>query len=297
MRRRDAFDSVHPLIAFIHFAFALVMPMLFMHPVLLFISFFTGLVWAIMLKGRSIISFLLKFILPFSILIALLNPVFNHEGLTILFYLRHNPITLESILYGVFSAFMLASVLIWFSCFNEIMTSDKIIYLFGRLIPSISLLISMVFRFVPLFKQQTKLISLAMRGMGRDVSEGNILKKAKNGLNIISALITWGLESSIVTADSMRSRGFGMPFRTNYTPYHFDKRDILLAVLTTIGIAVAGLSAGFKIVSVRFFPKFVLNDMSIGSMICFVVYALTLLLPVIINIREEIVWRSLKSKI
>ena len=35
---------------------------------------------------------------------ALVNPLFNHEGLAVLTYYNNNPITLESILYGVAKA-------------------------------------------------------------------------------------------------------------------------------------------------------------------------------------------------
>jgi energy-coupling factor transport system permease protein len=46
-----------------------------------------------------------------------------------------NPLTLESIFYGLAAAVMLAAVVLWFGCYNEVMTSDKFIYLFGRVIP------------------------------------------------------------------------------------------------------------------------------------------------------------------
>ena len=80
--------------------------------------------------------------LPLLLLFAVLNPVFNHEGATILIYINDNPITLESIVYGFAAATMFISVIIWFSCYNAVMTSDKFIYLFGRVIPALSLVLS-----------------------------------------------------------------------------------------------------------------------------------------------------------
>ena len=69
-----------------------------------------------------------------------------------LFYLKDgNPVTLESILYGVGSGIMLACVVSWFSVFHAVMTSDKFMYLFGKVIPAFSLLLSMCLRFVPRF--------------------------------------------------------------------------------------------------------------------------------------------------
>ena len=84
--------------------------------------------------------------------------------MTVITYLgTGNPLTLESILYGLAAAAMLVTVIGWFSCYNAVMTSDKFIYLFGRIIPSLSLLFSMVLRFVPRFKAQLKTVSAAQR--------------------------------------------------------------------------------------------------------------------------------------
>lgn len=45
--------------------------------------------------------------IPFLLFMAVMNPVFNHQGVTILFYLNNgNPITKESILYGVAAAYV-----------------------------------------------------------------------------------------------------------------------------------------------------------------------------------------------
>lgn len=90
------------------------------------------------------------------LLTAILNPIFNHKGLTVLFYLKRNPVTLESVAYGAASGVMLGSVLLIFSCFNRIITDDKILYLFGRIIPSLAVVLSMALRFVPLFTTQAK---------------------------------------------------------------------------------------------------------------------------------------------
>ena len=89
------------------------------------------------------------------------------------------------------------------------MTSDKFVYLFGRVIPALSLVLSMTLRFVPKFKAQVKIVSSAQRCVGRDVSNGGVLQRARNGLTILSILVTWALENAIETADSMRSRGYG----------------------------------------------------------------------------------------
>ena len=67
--------------------------------------------------------------LPVFLISAAVNPLFNHQGITLILYLKNgNPLTLESILYGLAAGVMLVSVLNWFSCYQVVMTSDKFIY-------------------------------------------------------------------------------------------------------------------------------------------------------------------------
>ena len=229
--KRDCFDTIHPTAAIIYFGFALAMPMLLLHPMLLGISFLSALAWTVQLNGmRDALRFFCRFILPLMLLTAILNPIFNHKGLTVLFYLKRNPVTLESVAYGAASGVMLGSVLLIFSCFNRIITDDKILYLFGRIIPSLAVVLSMALRFVPLFTTQAKKIALAQRCSDGDPASKSIVKRAKNGLFIFSALITWALESAVTTADSMRARGFGLHPRSFYTDFRFDGRDTVVSL-------------------------------------------------------------------
>jgi len=188
------FKTYHPFVNLIYFVFTIGFSMFFMHPLCLIISLLCGFVYSVMLKGRKAIKTNLIYMLPMLITMAVINPFFNHEGVTILGYFPSgNPLTLESVVYGFAAAIMLVSVICWFSCYNEIMTSDKFIYLFGRIIPSMSLVISMVFRFVPKFATQLKVVGNAQKCMGRDVSDGSIIKRIRAGLNILSIMVIGNL--------------------------------------------------------------------------------------------------------
>ena len=77
-----------------------------MHPVSLIVSLACALAYAVYLNGRSAVRFSLRFMLPMMLIAAVTNPTFNHEGATILTYLPSgNPLTLESILYGLAAVF------------------------------------------------------------------------------------------------------------------------------------------------------------------------------------------------
>ena len=159
MKNKDAFSGYHPVINFLYYALVLLFSMCLMHPVYLAVSLTGALAYDIHLKGRKAVRFAVMGLLPMAALAALLNPAFNHKGATILTYLPSgNPLTLESMLYGVAAAVMLASVVLWFSSYNEVMTSDKFVYLFGRVIPALSLVLSMALRFIPKFRAQMQTV-------------------------------------------------------------------------------------------------------------------------------------------
>ena len=298
MKTRNAFDSYHPIVNFVYFTLIIVFSMFFMHPVCLVISFCFAFCYSVKLKGKKALKFNILYMLPMIIAAALINPAFNHEGATVITYLKTgNPLTLESILYGLAAALMLASVICWFSCYNEVMTTDKFIYLFGKAIPSMSLILSMVLRFVPRFREQIKIISNAQKCIGRDINNGSILSRAKNGLTILSIMITWALENAIETADSMKSRGFGLPGRTAFSIFKLDKRDkIVFAILLSAGIYIIAGSL-FGGVYFRYFPYIKGTEYSFFSVSVFFTYFALCALPVIIEILEDLRWNAIKSKI
>ena len=87
---------------FLYFALVLLFSMCLMHPVSLCISLAGAVSYQVLLNGRKGLRFSLVFMLPMMLFAALVNPVFNHEGATILTYLPSgNPLTAESIWYGL----------------------------------------------------------------------------------------------------------------------------------------------------------------------------------------------------
>ncbi len=294
----SAFAGYHPTINFLYFTLIFLCSVFFMHPISLTISLVCAFSYSVILRGKSAVRFNLLYLLPMMIMAALINPAFNHEGATILTYLGNgNPLTLESITYGIATAVMLASVVCWFSCYNVIMTSDKFIYIFGRVIPVLSLVLSMAIRFVPKFKAQIKVVSNAQKCVGRDVSNGSILQRAKNGIKILSIMITWALEDAIETADSMKTRGYGLPGRTAFSIYHFDKRDKkAILIIGGTGLYVL-LGAFFGGMYFRYFPSMKSVPITPFSISVFVAYLIFSILPIVIEIWEDRKWKQLQSKI
>lgn len=294
----DAFSKLHPTVNFIFFAFVLALSMFVMNPVCLALSLVCALVNAVYLNGIKTVKLCLKFILPMVLLVIIINPVFNHQGVTILTYFPwDNPLTLESIVYGTASAALLSSVVLWFSVFNSVITSDKLVYLFGRIIPSLSLVLSMSLRFVPKFSAQLKNVRNAQRCIGRDISDGSVLNRIKNGIRIISIMLSWSMENAIETADSMKSRGFGLKGRTAYSIYKFDRRDLIVLIIVSLLGVMVSVAVIAGVIDFYYFPLIKGNLTDIMSIATFFLYGILMLIPTILNAGEGIKWKRLRSAI
>lgn len=289
----DRFSGLHPVIHFTYFTAVIFCSMFFMHPVFLAVSLVCSFIYSIYLNKGKAIKFNFLFLLPMMLVFVIVNPLINHAGMTILLYINDHPITLEAIYYGIASAAMFAAVLAWFSCCNALMPSDKIIYLFGRIVPSLSLIFTMVMRFVPRYKIQVKAIAAAQAGIGKGMRSGNILNRAKNGMTILSILTTWALENGIQTADSMRARGYGLPGRSSFSVYRFDSRDkaVLVILLALVSAVFAGSVTGQN--TAIYFPIIILNPITGFSAVVYTAYALLCLFPFITNLSLSVRGRSL----
>ena len=283
---------------FVYFTLVLMFSMFFMHPVYLTASLLCAAAFSIRLSGKSALRPQLKFLLPTVLAVALINPAFSHAGVTILAYLPSgNPLTLESIVYGTAAAVMLAAVILWFSCFNVVMTTDKFVYLFGRVIPAMSLVLSMAFRFVPRFAAQFREVSEAQRCIGRDLSEGSAVERIKKAASIVSIMVTWSLENAAQTADSMKSRGYGLSGRTAFSVYRLDGRDkALLVWLLLCGFYIAcGWAAGG--IEFHYYPMITGAALGAFQLSFMLAYLLLCLTPIVLDAVEDIKWKHSSSEI
>lgn len=278
------FKNYHPAVNFIYFAFIIGFSAFFMHPVALIGSFVAGALYSFLLNGFEKSKKGFTYLILLMIVTAIINPLFNHEGVTVISYFPNgNPLTLESVVYGFFSSVMLASVILWFTCFNKIMTSDKIVYLFGRIFPSLSLVFSMTLSFVPRFIRQFKNVYNIQKCMQNT-------KKLRLLVSVVSIMITWSLENAVVTADSMKARGYGQEKRTAFSIYNFTKRDLI----TLVFILILGIYVIFGIITdnleFSYFPFIKISEMNMY----FALYFVLCFMPVIIEFLEVIKWKSIK---
>lgn len=225
---------------------------------------------------------------------ALVNPLFSHHGVTVLFVMNHNPVTLEVLLYGMAAAGMIIAVLYWFRSFTGIMTSDRLLYLFGALSPKLALILSMALRYVPLFGQQARKTQQAQKALGL-YREDNLIDSVRGGLRVFSVMVTWALENGVITADSMAARGYGIGKRSRFAIFRFTWRDGLLTALSLL--LAAGAFRGISARDFVFYPAIAAAPLTWQGILGYMAYALLALLPLIIDGKEAIKWRCLRSAI
>ncbi len=294
---KDSFGKLNPFVNLTFFAFVILLTMFTQNPICTAISFVCAVINAVYM-GRRAVCRMLIWLVPTAVIFAAVNPLFNHEGATIITYFAWgNPLTLESIIYGIVTAVLLFSAVLWFLCFNRVMTSDKLVYMFGKLAPALSLVLSMTLRFVPRFNAQLKKVRQAQKGIGQDFGNGGIVRRIKNGVKILSIMITWALENAIETADSMKSRGYGLKGRTSYSIYRFEKHDIvLMGIITAIGIADT-LCIAFDLITFWYFPTFGGDLLSGYSIFYYISLFCLMIMPFVINVLEGAEWKRSQSAI
>lgn len=287
--KRDAFSRCHPAVNFLYFVLAIGFGVVIQHPAYLLAALTGAAAYYLLLKGRKGIRTIL-FLVPVFFLIGLVNPLFNTLGETVLFLLFGRPYTLEALYYGLVVGGIFVVMMLWFGCYNEVLTSDKFTSLFGSLIPALSLLLVMVLRMIPNLMRKAVQLSGTRRSIGKAVDDGSVKEKVQGGMTVLSALTDWALEGSIVTADSMRSRGYGAAKRTNFQVYRMTKLDWVLLGLSVL-LAVGTIAGGEK--TAEFIPVLQIAPLTWG----FGAYCVFLLLPTALHLKEAITWHILRSRI
>ena len=288
--KRDAFSNCHPAVIFLFFLGAIAIGVVVTHPAYLIAGCVGAALYYLLLVGKSGIRNIAA-LLPFFSLITFINPFINTRGRHILFSVFGRNYTLEALCYGAAIGMMFVLMILWFLCYSLVMTSEKFTSLFGNLLPSISLLLVMVLRLIPALSRKEKQIANARALIGKSPRESDSIKeKIKNGTGILSALTDHALEGSIITGDSMKSRGYGTGKRTNFNIYHMTAHDWILTVLmSTLLLGVVSFG-GTK---VMFTPVMRIPRVGCG----FYLYCIFLLLPSILHIKETVLWHISISRI
>ena len=294
---KDTFSDCNPIVNFVFYIGVFVMGVFFVHPLFLVCSVIFSLSYFVLIK-KNRRKFIIR-MMGLSIMLSIVNPLFNTQGEKVLFtYFGGRPYTFEAFCYGIALAAMFVTIITWFTTYNQVMTSDKFLYCFGRLTPSISLILTMVMRMVPNFQNKIEYIVCARKCIGKSVENATRQEKFEHGVVIVSALTSWALEDGVIMADSMKSRGFGMGKRSSFSIYRMralDKQLLILIGILIITILICAFNGGM---AVDYTPQMHISGIDcIWTVLGGICYFIFLSIPTVMHVKEELTWRILKSKI
>ena len=292
------FILMHPVVTASYYTIVIGILMFSNSPLFLISAIALGMCYDMLLKGRKSLRNNLFIILFMSFLTVLINALFTHNGSTVLFYLGNNRVTLEAACYGLAMALMLSGVVIWFSSFNVVMTSEKLIYIFGRFAPVLGLTLSMIFRFVPLLRTRFELIGEGQKALYAGDEKGFIGKIRQFGKEV-SILVSWSLESSIESADSMAARGYGLKGRTSYNLFKIRTADIMTLLLSMLlgGVTITSYAAGVN--KLYYYPviRVVESSPKWLELAGYISFIALLAMPLAIDLIGELRWKKSRSTI
>ena len=289
-----SFEDYNPLAVCCCYACIVVIAMFTMQPVLLVLSLLGGGLYdCVRVKTGTRPPW---FYLGILAACALLNPLFNHTGTTVLVMLNDNPITLEALAYGIVLGLMLVGMLWWFRSFTSIMTSDRLLYVFGSASPKLALILSMVFRYIPLYRRQARRVDQAQKGIGL-YKEDNLPDRLRGAVRCFSVMVTWALENGITTADSMTARGYGCGRRSRFSPFRFRRSDALLTAVSLLLTAVTACGMACGRLSFQFYPALDSPSVLVGGIPFYISYGILCLIPAFLEISEALKWKYLQSGI
>ena len=291
------FSACHPAVSFLYFACVIAAALALRHPVYLAVAFIGSFAYAVKLR-RARGAALGLILLPCAAVFALWYASIHHFGVTVLRQnFVDNNITLEALVSGAALGLSVSAALMWLACVHEVFTADKVVYLFGRVSPRLSLFLAILLRMVPRIGRQAKKLNTARCGIGRGVNQGSVLQRIGSALKLFSMLITWTIEMLTGASESMRSRGSGLRGRTAFSIYRFDNRDRAYVIAQSALMTALAMGVLLRQSYVRYSPAIRLPRATPMSFVFYLAYALLCLMPLMLDEFTEWRFRRARGKV
>lgn len=295
LTKYSAFAIMHPWTNFIYIVLVLVVTMFTMNPVILAISYAASLVYGIYLNGSGFIKRNIVITVPVVIFSVLIQPIFNHSGVTPLFYINDNMVCLENIIYGAVISLLLIAVIQWCSVAAMYMSSEKMMYLFGSFIPSVGMIFSMILRMIPLMRKRYRQIHEAQMGLRGAETKKGIFERIGHFTNEFSTLITWSLESSMETSMSMESRGYGLKGRTSFNRFRFTLKDAFTIIIMVICFVLVIIPIAGRKLSVYYLPMIYFTKFNAEGVLAVAAFVILAMIPMMIEITGSVQYKKRSS--
>ena len=324
--------SIHPGVYLLYYFIMVLFAFIFSDPYFV-VTFLALILVLISLQGvSSELKNILKFYIPLSILILILNPLLNRTGAHKIYLWSNFFVTYEAIAYGVLMTLALLIVILVFSSYNRSVSYQEMLYIFSKKLPIISMIIVMALRFIPLINSRAievqKLNNLKNNGiemeMGSDESNDSealdldefnsnintdydsklvnklksnkrvaaIIKEAKTLGKIMGITVSWSLEESMFTAKSMKARGYNATERTSYLSYKFSNADFAFIALIIVTVGIIIIGLLHGVGMINIYPSIDFKFSNLPFNIYYLAFIVFLLPLIYLEIKERILWRN-----
>ena len=280
---KPRFDRFHPFVTFLFYAGAVSLMVLMLHPLFLLISIAIIVLVNILHDRMNGLRRWSYFMIITFLLMLMMNPLFNERGRHLLFEINQHRVTEEAVVYGGMNALSIIGIIALFVSYNVIMTPNKLLFLFAKLLPQFAVLLMLTLRFIPLMRRRLEEIAVVQRSKGLSVSHGSWRSRVKTGLLYVQTLLTFSLEEAIQTADSMKARGYGEGTRSSYQYFKINYRDVmaLLYLVSLFGFIVCGWFFGFGVLTV--YPIMESWHLSLMDLLVLICYSMFLSFPILVE--------------
>lgn len=301
----NALKQYHPVVGFSFFLLMIVMSLASMHPVFQCMSFVAVVGYALWISGPQAFVKGNWWVALLIVVVMLFNSIFGGRGLTVLMQLNlgfmQTQVTAEGLFYGFIMGLMLANVILWFNVLGKVSSMQGFIELFAGVSPTAGMMLARITVFIPELLAQAKLVDRAQNTLlsrkavgayGDTPQEADSIKRQQRKGQIAYAsalsshLMEWGMEKSLITANSMVARGYGSRKRTSYRRTQLTLRDVVpLVIILVLGAAslVCSIWAG---VEYSYYPYLDSLELWWG----YIPFFLLCLVLVALQIREELAW-------
>ena len=322
--------SIHPGVYLLYYFIMVLFAFIFSDPYFV-VTFLALILVLITLQGvSSELKNILKFYIPLSILILILNPLLNRTGAHKIYLWSNFFVTYEAIAYGVLMTLALLIVILVFSSYNRSVSYQEMLYIFSKKLPIISMIIVMALRFIPLINSRAievqKLNNLKNSGIemeidGDDTDDSNrvdldqfnsnintdydskivnklkpnkrvaaIIKEAKTLGKIMGITVSWSLEESMFTAKSMKARGYNATERTSYLSYKFGNADYAFIALIIVTVGIIIVGLLKGVGMINIYPSIDFRFSNLPFNIYYLAFIVFLLPLIYLEIKERILW-------
>jgi len=197
--------------------------------------------------------------------VFLINPIVSRMGTTVVFagpvlpILGRFTVTAEAVAFGFGMALRLLTVSGGFAFLSAAVDPDAALRVLSPLSSGSALILALTVRLFPTMARDAARIADAQRARGRRFDTGTLAARVAARLPVVDSLLMTSLERSMQIAESMESRGYGRPGRTNLRPSALAGRERLALVLSAAAL-VSGIALAIGPASFAYYP--VLPDLA-----------------------------------